>query len=111
MRRLIRLYEQYIDWYHRKFPLPVEAECLRWNFIRKETVRHLFVSINGTKLLLMVSLDVAGNPVTVCHARRMAGTVKFDGFYHGGRLYPARLFNLYLKAGLDAVQSKPGRLV
>ena len=100
--RLSRLYEKYVDWYHRKFPIPVEAECLRWNFIRKETAHHLFVSIKGVKLLVMVSLDVAGNPVTVCHARRTAGTVHIDGFYHGGRLYPARLFNLYLKAGLNA---------
>lgn len=99
--RLIRLYEKYVDWYHRKFPVPVEAECLRWNFLRRETVHHLFVSVAGVKLLVMVALDVAGNPITVCHARRMPGKLRIDGFYHGGRLYPARFFNLYLKAGLD----------
>lgn len=99
--RLIRLYEKFVDWYHRKFPFEVEAECLRWNFLRKETVRHIFVSVAGTRLLVMVALDVAGNPLIVCHARRIPGSLRdLRGFYHGGKLYPARHFNLYLKTGL-----------
>lgn len=101
MWRLIRLYEKYVDWYHRVFPTPMEDACLRWSFLKKETIRHVFVSVNGHRLLLMVAFDVAGNPFTMCHARRREGPVKIDGFYHGGRLYPARLFNLYLQAGLN----------
>lgn len=107
--RLIRLYEKYVDWHHRKFPTEMEDTCLHWNFLEKETIHHVFVSINGVKLLVMVARDVAGNVFTVCHARRRWGALKIDGFYHGGRLYPARLFHLYLQAGFDAIQSKPGR--
>jgi hypothetical protein len=87
----------------------MEDTCLHWNFLEKETIHHVFVSINGVKLLVMVARDVAGNVFTVCHARRRWGALKIDGFYHGGRLYPARLFHLYLQAGFDAIQSKPGR--
>jgi len=98
--RLSRLWEQYIDWYHRKFPTPMEDACLRWSFLKRETIRHVFVSVRGVKLLVMVAEDVSGNPFMMCHARRREGHLRIDGFYHGGRLYPARFFNLYLKTGL-----------
>lgn len=110
--RLSRLYEKYVDWYYRRFPIEMEEPYFKWSFLHKETARHVFVRINGVKLLVLVALDVAGNPFVMCHHRRMPGNLKLQGFYHGGRLYPARFFNLYLKVGLGRhcdLQSKPGR--
>lgn len=102
MRRLIRLYEQCVDWYYRRFPIAVEEPYFKWSFLVKGTDRHIFVRINGAKLLVLVALDVVGNPLVMCHHRGMPGKLDIQGFYHGGRLYPSRLLNLYLKVGLYA---------
>lgn len=98
--RLIRWYEQYIDWYYRKFPLKLTEECLRWRFPQRKTIHHMFISVSGVRLLAMVALDVVGQPIVVCHHRRQVGKLKIDGFYHAGRKYPARFFKLYLRTGL-----------
>lgn len=101
--RLSRLHELYVDWYHRKFPVEAEASCLRWNFLKDGTVHYIFISVRGVKLLALVVMDVAGNPFIECHSgKQFVNLNGIDGFYHGGRLYPARLLNLYLKVGLNA---------
>lgn len=97
--RLSRLYEQWVDVYYRWFPIQME-DIFFSDFIRQETTRHIFVDVNGVKLLVLVALDVAGNPLVMCHHRQMPGSLKIRGFYHGGRLYPSRFLNLYLRTGL-----------
>ncbi len=98
--RLSRLVEKYVDWYYRRFPIPMEESYLKWSFLHRETARHIFIQVSGVKILALVALDVAGNPLIMCHHRRMPGILDITGFYHGGRLYPARFLNLYLKVGL-----------
>lgn len=100
--RLSRLYEKFVDVYYRWFPIPMEESHFKWSFIHKETACHIFVNVNGVKLLVLAALDVAGNPLVMCHHRQMPGNLKLHGFYHGGRLYPARFLNLYLRTGLNA---------
>lgn len=104
MRLISRAIEKFLCWYHRNDRRDELWDMILHHSLRRDPVRVVPVQINGVRLYALVGLTMRYRPVAICRYRGAHGpelkVSEIQGFYHAGKLYPGRLFHLYIKAGL-----------